>query len=211
MRETYSDVKTALNASHVVISITGPAAGQTEPEMRRRKLAELSSEARRIFWGIRSWTCCVGDVYNLVTANGSRPTFVLFFDGGSPTCVGRQPTEARFYAQMRDRPTSISPEWRPMPRGIHVWNVRTKNDMALVLGSYEVVDRPVKCDFSQYTFFNRVPSTVALQHGQTVPSLTGQGRSTVCAVKGGHGARPYLRRLVGIGKLVDENAVWVRA
>ncbi len=202
-------LQAALNAPRVIISITGPAAGQSETEMLRRKLSELDA-AGCIFWGINSWTCSVADVLDLVSANGSTPTYVLLFHGGSPTSVRKEPNEARFYASTRTPPGHDSREWRLVPPGIHVRNVRGKNALALVFGSYEVVDIPVECDFSQYTFFRRLPSTVSPGTGQTVPSLTHQGRSTVCAVKGNHGARPYSRKLVGIATLSRECAVWVR-
>ena len=78
-------VKEALNSDRVVISITGPAAGENEPVMLRRKLAELDSPAKRIFWGIGSYTCSVSDVTALVETNAGAPTYDLFFSGGSPT------------------------------------------------------------------------------------------------------------------------------
>jgi len=204
--------KEALRADRVVVSITGPVAGEAESVMLQRKLAELDSEAGRIFWGIRSSTCRVPDVCGLAVANQGAPTYVLFFRGGSPTLDGGEGKWARFYSPARSRPASdASPEWQPIPNGICVKNVRDRLSTALILGYYAVVSSPVECDFSQYTFFN--PKYLDIKPGskQIVPSLTHQGRSTVCAKRGSHGALPSPHHLVGIAWLTGERTVWVRS
>jgi hypothetical protein len=205
-------IKEALNARNVVISITGPAAGQPEAIMRQRKLAELDSEAGRIFWGITSPTCLVPDVLDLVAANTGEPTYVLFFRGGTPTLDGGEAKWAKFYSTARSRPSyDTSREWLPMPNGVCAKNVRDRRSTALILGYYTVVSSPVNIDFSQYTFFN--PGHLNIKPGprQKVPSLTHRGRSTVCAKKGSHRALPSPHQLVGIAWLTGERSVWVRA
>jgi hypothetical protein len=204
-------LREALNAQNVVISITGPTAGESEAVMLQRKLAELDSEAGRVFWGIRSFTCPVPDVLDLVAANGGQPTYVLFCRGGHPTLDRGEAKWAKFYSTARSRPLSgASPDWRPIPNGICVKNV-DRRSTALILGHYTVVRSLVKVDFSQYTFFNLRHLGIKPGPKQKIPSLTHQGRSTVCARKGSHGALPSPHQLVGIAWLTGERSVWVRA
>ena len=190
------------NEQFVILSVIGPHAGETEDEIFRRKIRDISNIGKT-FWLIKSYNAkpdLVQQFCRYARAE-SRNTFTVFIEpstkgGAIPT---KESSGAREYSEDKTK-------WTGFPIGLTpVTGKIDGNTFALIFDRLELLPTRTNIDLWNYAgFFN-----------QENPITIRQGGSTLCAIKKDmsrckNKIKSRFRRVVAVGKLCNPYCVWLR-
>ncbi len=186
----------------LVFSVNGPHAGETEDEIFRRKIMDISN-AGKTFWLIRSYNAQPDLVQQFCRYSRaeSRNAFTVFIEpskkgGAKPT---KESSSASEYSADKTKWTEFPIELTPVTGKIN------GNSFALVFDRLELLPIRTNIDLWNYAgFFN-----------QENPITIRQGGSTLCAIKKDmsrckNKIKSRFRRVVAVGKLCNPYCVWLR-
>jgi len=186
---------------YAVLTVMGPHAGEDSDVIFSRKIADIRAVGRT-FWLIRSHKA-KPDMVQRLCSTAFRQWFTplcLFLEPSSPG--GAAPTKTSSAATNY---SSDGTEWRTLPQGIGpVTGQITRGACALVFDQLSVTESQV-IDLWHYTDF----------FDQAQPVKIRQGASTVCVVRQDTRThldrmKSHLRRVMGIGRLTEPFAVWLK-
>ena len=181
-------LRDTFRADHVVLSVMGPHAGESERTIFARKQSDILAVGRT-FWVYRSHSARPDHVQSFV------PTTVLFIEPATRT--GARPTVKSDCANMF---SSDGKHWSLLPDGL--------GPVTGKMGAYAFV-------FSALTVAINEVRYVDLWQYETPdgnPIRFRLGASTVLVQRSvaSRGAKSRYRRVLAAGTLTDTGAVWVR-
>jgi hypothetical protein len=190
----YAEVR---NAAYVVLSVTGPYAGEGEDDIYARKVREIDT-CGFTFWHHQSYQAKPDLVQRTgaqAEAEGQKLYLVIMRTGSNSAGVDtKKSNRATSY-----RGANYGP-YEKMPEGIYVEVGRSP--YALVLKGFTIMNEEIDLwDYSSYE-----------DPGRAI--VTRQGGSTVCAVKSFSGHNPekmksHVRKVVACAELISPYSVWL--
>lgn len=192
-----SIVDRALQAKYVVLSVSGPHAGEELDGIVTRKLQDIR-DSGRTFWRINSYVAQPDKVQQL--ARKAPHVYALFITPARPSRTkpaGNEDTASQYSPDNR--------RWQPIPAGIGPVTGKLAGACGLIMDRLERVQQAQQIDLWEY----------ADADDSEEPVEFGQGRAAVCAVKRESGAslnglESRFRRLIAVGRLVAPFGVWLR-
>ena len=193
-------MKNFLKNNYVIISIIGPAAGETVAEILERKKGEIERTGRS-FWLYRSYRARPSGIQDLCKESLSKKN--------SPICIfikpatenGAQPTRGRNIAKEFSKDGN---SWEKIPKGVLVTGL-VPNASAMIFDKLDDVERGVFLNLWDYSQF--------LSPGRAVRII--RGASTIRCIRKSSRNDPdrmgsNIREVVAIGRLVKPFSVWLR-
>ncbi len=187
-----------LTKNHILFSVIGFHAGESEAEIFDRKRREVI-DTGKLFWLVKSFKAKTEDIQKFCeyALNNGEDVFCVFLEASQKG--GAQPTKISSIASQF---SSDNIHWPDIPKGIKVTGKIDKRTTALVLESLEINNKKkLGIDLWNYSDFLNDLNPIRFT----------QGASTVCATKKyNEGMKSRYRRIVAFGKLTEPFAVWLK-
>lgn len=191
------DFNDARSAMYVVLSVTGPYAGEGEDDIYERKAREINA-CGFTFWHHQSYQAKPELVQRIGTqaeAKGQRLYLLIMRTGSNGSGANtKKSSQATCYRDAQHGP------YKPIPDGIYVEVGRSP--YALVIKDFTVIREEIDLwDYSSY-------------ESPDGPVVTRQGGSTVCAISKYSGHRPekmksHVRKVVTCAEIIKPYSVWL--
>ncbi len=191
-----TNLRSILTKKHIIVTIVGSHAGESETEIFDRKKRELIN-AGKSFWLIKSFKAKTQDIQDFCkrALSEGEDLFCIFLEAFQKG--GAQPTKTNSIASQF---SSDNINWSNIPKDIKVTGKIDKKTTALILESLEINnDKETEIDLWDYSDFLNGPIKFTL------------GASTICATKKQtEGMKSRHRKIVAFGKLKNPFAVWLK-
>jgi hypothetical protein len=197
------ELRKAIISKYVVISVMGPHANESEIGIFQRKREDVKRKGMT-YWLIKSRKAkppLVQGICKLARKEGSS-IWCIFIEPSSP--YGAKQTKCETPATHYSEDMI---EWVPLPHGLGpvTGNLEGGGAYGLKFDQLDIVDRTVHLDLWGFSEFAT----------QEKPIITGEGYSTVCAIKNDTSRHSdkmnsHIRAIVGLGRLAEPYCVYLR-
>ena len=185
-------LKCILDSNAIILSVTGPYAGESERDIFKRKRREIETTGYT-FWHHQSRTAKPRDVQTFCKIHESQETPIYFVlitasSGGSGGDT-KKSNQARYFK------SAVDGSYNEIPEGIYVETGRLP--YALVIKELKITQGLI--DLWDYSNWKEGPIKTSL------------GASTLCAVKKpSQGMKSRIRKVVACAEIVYPYSVWLK-